>query len=102
MKREEITVEAVKIIIQNTEYGEYDQYHDWTPSYNLNDKINFLAQMLDNWNYTDDEGKILIAQFCKKLLNESGINNLLVLDKLYCYTQIPTIDNVIKEFINRS
>ncbi|HCL56318.1 MAG TPA: hypothetical protein DHW82_04835 [Spirochaetia bacterium] len=91
---ENITAQAVQKIIDQTKYGEYDQYHEWSPSYSLSDKTVFLENMLKDWERTEEEGKKLILQFAKDLLKEAGKWNSVIIEKLERYSQIPEIKEI--------
>jgi len=91
---EKITAQAVEKIIQHTGYGEYDQNHEWSPSFSLSDKTGFLENMLKDWERTEEAGKKMILQFAKDLLKEAGRWNSAVMEKLERYSQIPEIKEI--------
>jgi hypothetical protein len=92
------TLEIEKII-QQSNYGEYDQYHDWTPSYTLPQKAEFLKQMLSNWNITETDAQKLVIQFTRTLVKESGSSCLDITNILVSYFHLPEITGMINEFL---
>jgi hypothetical protein len=96
---ETVTSGELEKIIQHTQYGEYDQYHDWSPSYTLQDKASFLDNMLQNWTKTTPDGKKLILQFIRTLITESGNDTQIIANALVRYTQFPEIFNMANKLL---
>jgi hypothetical protein len=98
-QKEIVTTREVIKIIQQGEYGEYDQFHDWSPSYTLQNKADLLENMLNNWDKTEPEGRKLIIQFIRILIKESGSSALVITNKLVPYAQLPEVIRVVNEFL---
>lgn len=98
-KKAEVTVHEIDIIIKQSEQGDYDQYHEWSPSYSLEDKANLLFNMLNNWNYSTEDAKKLIIDFTKKLIHDSGTSSYIVTDKLVLFAQLNEIKTAVEEFL---
>ena len=81
--------------IQHMQYGEYDQYHDWSPCFSFKDKVDLLNAMLTEWNITETDGKKLIVQFARSLIVMCRWEALLIADMLISYARIPEIADVV-------
>ena len=95
-----VTAQEVEAIIDHTKYGEYDQYHEWNPSFSVEDKAVYLDKMMADWNRTEQGGKELIIQFIKTLLKDSGNNSVDVANILVRYAGIPEITRLVNGLLS--
>lgn len=100
-KNEPVTaVELGKLMEHLLEYGEYDQYHDWSLYYTLRNKTDALAKMLENWEITEIEGRKLILQFIHTLIKDAGGNTQCITDTLITYAHLPEVNSIITASID--
>jgi len=96
-KKLSVTAHELAKIIQLSEYGEYGSDHDRTPSYTLENKLDWVETMLKDWDNTEPDGKKLIVYFIRILVKEAGSSSALVVDRLASYSQIPEVAKVINK-----
>lgn len=99
-QKEIVTAQEVAKIIQQSAYGEYDQYHDWSPSYTLQNKADLLENMLKCWDTTEEKGRKLIVQYVRTLIKESGGGVSIITDKLLNFGGHSEIVKIVDEFLN--
>ena len=58
-----VTVHEVTRLIDMTEAGDYDSYHEWSPSFDQQAKAGVLDGLMANWDTTEPDGKYLILGF---------------------------------------
>lgn len=95
-----MTISEITQIIQLSQWGEYDALHEWSPFYTLKDKTDFLAEMLNDWEKTEPEGKKLILQFIRALIQDASIDLFFLTDKLVFFDDFPEIRTLVKEFLS--
>jgi hypothetical protein len=94
-----VTAREVSEAIRQCEYGEYDQNHEWSPSYSLQDKAKVLGSMLDNWDRTEPEGRKVVIQFIRMLAQEAGNYAQAFTDTLVIHAGVPEVVNAVNEFL---
>jgi len=95
-----VTAQEVTTQINMTEAGEYDSYHEWSPSYDLQAKAGVLEGMMANWDSTEPEARLLILDFLRKL-NKDWIDSALPITEVVVrHIHVPEITAlVLKEFL---
>jgi hypothetical protein len=89
-----MTFTAQKItqtVQQILHYGEYDEMHDRSPSYTLEDRCNFLDKMLQNRDDTEPAGQKVILQFIRTFLQEHKHDPQSITQILSSHTHIPEV-----------
>ena len=91
------TAQDVARLIDMTEAGDYDSYHEWSPSFDLKAKADVLAGMMLNWETTEPEGRKLILEFLRKL-NKSWMDSAKpVTDIVARYAGLPEIVRIVHD-----
>jgi hypothetical protein len=92
-----VTREEVAARIRDTEYGEYDCYHDWTPTCSLEDKARVLGALLDRWDATESGGREEILRFLQALIRESGNGAGVVRERVTPFLRIPEVRRIMEK-----
>lgn len=84
-------------MIDMTEMGEYDSYHEWSPSFDLKAKAEVLDNVLKDWATTDSEGRKAILGFFRKL-NKEWLDSALPLTEIAVrYAYLPEIVSIVSK-----
>ena len=95
-----VTAQEVAGLIDMTEAGEYDSYHEWSPSFDLKGKADVLEGLMANWEVTEPEGRRRILEFARKL-NKEWIDSAEPITNIVArYAHLPEVVNlVLNEFL---
>ena len=94
------TVQEVAGLIDMTEAGDYDSYHEWSPSFDLQGKANVLEKLMTNWDMTEPDGKTLILGFIRKLNKEWNDSAQPITDIVVRHVHLPEVVALVsKEFL---
>ncbi|HCM25382.1 MAG: hypothetical protein A2Z99_03325 [Treponema sp. GWB1_62_6] len=95
-----VTVHEVTRLIDMTEAGDYDSYHEWSPSFDQQAKAGVLDGLMANWDTTEPDGKYLILGFARKLNLEWRDSAKPIVDVLVRHARLPEVAGmVLKEFL---
>ena len=86
-----MTSKKIEETITMTMWGEYDSYHEWSPSYSLADKARYLGEFLRDWETTDAEGRKLVLDFARSLIKDNRAFALPVAEQLVANAHLPDI-----------
>jgi hypothetical protein len=78
-------------------YGEYDQYHDWSLYFTLDDKTAALEKMLAAWDETDSDGRKLILAFIETLIKDNRNSCAVLTNLLVRHLQNPGVFKLVFE-----
>jgi len=95
-----VTTQEVTRLIDMTEAGEYDSYHEWSPSYDLQAKAEVLGRLMADWDTTESDGRKLILEFTRKLNKEWMDSALPITEIVVRYVHLPEVVSMVhKEFL---
>lgn len=96
-----VGVQEVSRLIDMTEAGDYDSYHEWSPSFDLPAKAEVLGTLLASWGATEPEGQRLILQFARKLNRDWRYSAEPITDIMVRYAGLPEVSAmVLDEFLS--
>ena len=86
-----MTSKKIEETITMTMCGEYDSYHEWSPSYSLADKARYLGEFLQDWEANDAEGRKLVLDFAGSLIKDNRAFAMPVAEQLVAHGHLPDI-----------